>query len=207
MAESTLRAHGAKGLDHMILATGWFVTKDEHRADGNFPFPGHPYHYVVLRELSTCSRLIFPKSRQVMMTWLTAAYLVACILLNKNELNLYQTKREEDAHAFMERVFFLYDHLPEWLRKIRPQPPVQKVNKMKLELPTQRSKIWGLPSGGDAVRMHTVTRFIADEANFQPEAKASLRAVAPTLGDSGQLIYISSANAGGIQEGLIAGKW
>lgn len=206
VAEQTLAKWG-EDIPKMILESGWFVTRNEHRHDGNFPLPSYPYCYVVLREFTTYDRLIVPKSRQVMITWLVAAFCVASALITKNEQSIYQTKREDDAAAFMERVFFLYNHLPEWIRKIRPKLPPQKENKMKLELPTQSSKVWGVPSGAEVVRMHTITRFIADEANFQPEAKASLRAAAPAIGDTGQMIYISSANAGGIQQGLIEGSW
>jgi len=200
VAEQTLAKWG-EDIPKMILETGWFVTRDEHRHDGNFPLPQYPYCYVVH------DRLIIPKSRQVMITWLVAAFCVASALITKNEQSIYQTKREDDAAAFMERVFFLYNHLPEWIRKIRPKLPPQKENKMKLELPTQSSKVWGVPSGAEVVRMHTITRFVADEANFQPDAKASLRAAAPAIGDTGQMIYISSANAGGIQQGLMEGNW
>lgn len=191
----------------MILETGWFVTRDEHRADGSYPLPPHEYCYIVIDRFHVYRRLIIPKSRQVMVSWLIASYLVANFLLNQNELNVYQTKREEDAQEFMERVFFLYNHLPEWIRKIRPKQPSQKENRMKLELPEWGSKILGVPSGGDIVRSKTMTRFVSDECNFQPEAKASLRAAAPALGTTGKMYFISSANAGGIQQGLIEGNW
>jgi hypothetical protein len=207
LAEETLAAHAAKGLDHMIFRTGWFITRDEHRADGHFPLPDFQYCADVLEEYVNYKLIILTKSRQMLITWITAAYLVACALINKNELSIYQTKREEDAQSFMERVHFLYNHLPEYLRKIRPKQPPQKENKMKLELITQESRVWGIPSGGDVVRMQTITRFVSDECNFQPEAKASLRAMAPALGEAGQAIYISTACAGGIQIGLIAGEW
>ncbi len=206
VAEQTLAKWG-ESIPNMILKSGWFVTRDEHRADGYFPIMDEPYCRYLLNEYATYRLLIVPKSRQVLVTWLTAAFLVACALLNKTELSIYQTKREDDAIAFMEREFFLYNHLPGWLQKIRPKQPPQRENKMKLELITQNSRIHGVPSGGDVVRMHTIRRFVADECNFQPEAKASLRAMAPALGDVGQAIYMSSANLGGIQEGLIAGNW
>lgn len=191
----------------MILKSGWFVTRDEHRADGNFPIPDLDYIRWIITDLHSGDKLIITKSRQVMVTWCVAAYLVYDVLILKNRLNIYQTKREDDATAFMERVFFLYNHLPLWIQKIRPRVTGVKENRMKLELPTQQSRVWGIPSGPDVVRMHTMSRFVSDECNFQPEAKASLRAAAPSAGDGGQLVYISSANAGGIQEGLIRGDW
>jgi len=205
-AEQTLLTL-SRDLPSFILDTGFFKTKDEHRSDGKFAIPDFEYCRVVLTTVATERLIVIPKSRQVLITWLMACYAVAAALTRKNQLIIYQTKREEDALSFMGRVYFLYDHLPAWLRTIRPRLLPPKENKYKLELPAQHSKIWGIPSGADIIRSNTVSIFISDETNFQPEAKASLRAAGPSLGQTGQGIWISSANLGGVMEQLVAGKW
>lgn len=191
----------------LILESGWFITKDEHRADGEYPFPAHPYCHHYLSTLCRERLVLVPKSRQVMITWLTAGYLVAQALLRRNLLAIYQTKREDDALAFMERVYFLYNHLPAAIRKIRPKQMPPKENKFRLEIVSHSSKIQGIPSGADVIRSNTVSIFVADEVNFQPEAKASLRAAGPSLGKTGQGIWISSANQGGLIPQLVKGQW
>lgn len=205
-SESML-AELAEDLPSLILDTDFFKTKDEHRSDGEFPIPPLDYCRVVLNILCTERLIVIPKSRQVMITWLVCAYLIARAITRRNQLIVYQTKREEDALSFMSRVYFMYDHLPGWIRQIRPRTLPPKENKYKLELTSQSSKIWGIPSGADIIRSNTVSIFFSDEVNFQPEAKASLRAAGPSLGSKGQGIWVSTANLGGLVEQLVAGKW
>lgn len=205
-AEATLLEAAEHPID-MILETGWFITKDEHRADGAFSLPDDAYSRAVLHELFTERLLVIPKSRQMRMTWFIAAYLVVKVLTLRNLLAIYQTKREDDALAFMERVYFLYNHLPAWIRKIRAKHVPAKENRYKLEVPKAGNKIWGIPSGADVIRMNTVTIFVSDEVNFQPEAKGSLRAAGPSLGATGQGIWLSTANAGGLIQQLVKGSW
>ena len=191
----------------MILETGWFITKDEHRADGAFPILDETYTRAILHEFYTERLIVLPKSRQMLASWLVAAYLVAKLLTTNNLLAIYQTKREDDALSFMERCYWIYNRLPAWLRKIRAKQTGPKENRYKLEVPKSGSKIWGIPSGADVIRMNTVSIFVSDEVNFQPEAKGSLRAAGPSLGATGQGIWLSSANAGGLIPLLVKGSW
>lgn len=206
MSAEALLADAAHDLPSMILETGWFLTRDEHRADGEYPLPDQPNLRSLLTEFCREPLVLVPKSRQILVTWSVAAYAIAKALTQKHFLAIYQTKREDDAQSFMDRVRFMYDHLPDWLREIRPREKAPRDNRMRLELVTQDSKVWGIPSGADIIRMNTVSLFIADEVDFQPEAKASLRAAAPSL-DGGQGIWISSLALGGLMTQLIHGEW
>jgi len=197
----------SEDLPSFILDTGFFKTKDEHRSDGEFSLPDLAYCRIVLETLCKERLVVMPKSRQVLCTWLVGSYLLARALTKRNQLIIMQTKREEDALSFMGRLYFMYDHLPGWIRQIRPRQMPPKENKYKIELPQQHSKIWGIPLGADIIRSNTVSIFFSDEVNFQPEAKQSLRAAGPSLGSKEQGIWISSANLGGLMEQLVAGKW
>jgi hypothetical protein len=205
VAEDTLQEY-AKDLPGMILDTGWFVTRDEHRHDGEYPFPNHPYQRDYLQELCVNDLVVVTKSRQVMVTWLTLAYILARALTSKHLLAILQTKREDDAIGMADRVKFMYNHLPDFLRRIRPKEGGVRENQSSLELISQDSLVWGVPQGADIIRSHTVSIFYADEVDFQPDAKASLRAAAPSL-DGGQGIWTSSACLGGLTGQLIHGSW
>lgn len=202
--EQVLRGYNDK-LPDLILSTGWFLTRDEDNpgADAQ-PLPDKPYLRYLLTQYCTQSRLIIPKSRQVLVSWSWAAYGLACCLTRKHLLVIYQTKREEDSVGFMNRVHFLYRHLPDEIKAIRP---ALLENSSKIEFPKQDARFWGIPQGADIIRSNTVSIFFSDEVNFQPNARASLRAAMPSLGKHGQGIWGSSANAGGLMEKLIHATW
>ena len=57
------------------------------------------------------------KARQLGLTWLTAAYVLWCALLRKGFLAVVISAKEEWAIEFLDRVRFMYNRLPEWLKK------------------------------------------------------------------------------------------
>ena len=202
--EKLLKGYSTK-IPDLILSTGWFLTRDEDNPDGiNHPIPDKQYTRYILHECCAAPRLVLPKSRQVMVSWLLAAYGLARCLTRKHFLAIYQTKREDDSVGFIDRVHFLYRHLPEEVRAARP---ANLDNSTKIEFDGTDCKFWGIPQGADIIRSNTVSLFMSDEVNFQPNARASLRAAMPSLGKTGQGIWVSSANAGGLMEKLIHATW
>ena len=123
-------------LPAFVLDHEWFKTQDEH--DPGImakPLPKKPYCRAYLHELSTSQFVIVPKSRQMTITWLTLAYLLAKALIGHNLLIIVQTKREEDAWSLIGRCKFLYDHTPKWLQSARPRIAGVSESKSHLELP------------------------------------------------------------------------
>ena len=192
-------------LTDMILKTGWFKTRDEDNPNAKpMPLPDKPYLRYLIEQYEKYPRLLIPKSRQVMVTWSWAAYGLARCLTRTHFLAIYQTKREEDAVGFMNRVHFLYQHLPKEIQEARP---AKLDNSLKTEFAKRDSRFWGIPQGADIIRSNTVSLFFADEVNFQPNARASLTAAMPSLGKNGQGIWGSSAAAGGLMIPLVHGNW
>jgi len=189
----------------LILDTKWFVTRDEDDPDGReLPLPDKAYLRYLIGQYELHPRILIPKSRQLLLTWSWAAYGLAFCLTRKHVLVIYQTKREEDSIGFMNRVHFLYRHLPPEIQRCRP---ANLENSSKLELPKQDARFWGIPQGPDIIRSNTVSLFFSDEVNFQPNARASVRAAMPSLGKNGRGIWGSSANAGGLMIDLIEANW
>jgi len=196
-----------KNIPDFILGHGWFKTKDEH--DDRYPakpLPDKPYCWAYLEELCKEQYVLVAKSRQLVVTWLTLAYLVAKVTLFRNLLVIYQTKREDDAFEMIVRCKFLYDHLPVWVKHLRPRIPTPRDVKEKLVIPKTNSFIWALPQGGDIIRSNTVSIYYGDEFDFQPEARKSLRAVMPSIIGGGQFIVTSTPNLGGPMQALIKGE-
>jgi len=207
-AEGMLEDYGKKeNLLDFIIGTGYFKTKDEHDLQvKSKPLPDKPYAKAYIHELITEQYVIVPKSRQMVITWLTMAYLVARLLTGSNLLIIVQTKKEEDAWSLVDRAKFTYDHLPAWIRKARPRVPAPVDSKGELSLPGTYSKLWGIPQGADVIRSNTVSIYYGDELDFQPESRASIKAAMPSIVGGGQFIGTSTVELGGVMESLVNGK-
>lgn len=207
-AEELLKIYKSN-IPDMCLSSGWFLTRDEDDPDAEEkPLPDWPYLRHLINEYCVCAEkripCLIPKSRQLLMTWSWAAYGLARALTWKHKLIVYQTKREEDSVSFMGRVHFLYRHMPPEIRNARK---AYLDNTLKLEIESSDVKFMAIPQGADIIRSNTVSLLFLDELNFQPQARASIRAAIPSLGKNGQLICGSSANAGGMMEQLINATW
>lgn len=189
----------------LILDSQWFVTRDEDDPDGReLPLPDKDYLRLLINEYEQEDRILIPKSRQLLLTWSWAAYGLAWCLTRKHILVVYQTKREEDSIGFMNRVHFLYRHLPPRVQELRQ---ANLDNSSKIEFGKSDCRFWGIPQGADIIRSNTVSLLFSDEVNFQPNARATLRAATPSLGKNGKGIWGSSANAGGLMINLIHADW
>ena len=136
------------------------------------------------------------KSRHVMATWTTCAYLLWRARSFPHQLIIVQSKREEDAAALVYdkepdqgRISFLEWSLPEYLR-IAKLPAGGKY--CHLYFPNG-SHIWGIPEGGHVIRSHNPSVVFSDECGFQPEFGRAYTAALPAITHGGQLIGISSA--------------
>ena len=172
-------------------------TIDEH--DEQAPvkaFPMAPYVKPIVNEWEKESVLHIAKSRQMVLSWLGI-----CMLLHEAQfygfrLEAVFSKKEEDAHALVERAKFVYDHQPLWLRnicsldrKMRDQPYGNLHFK-------NGSKIKGLAQGKDQVRSYVPSTSLIDEAAFQDKFEETYGACVPC---SKKIVTISSADAGFFQ--------
>lgn len=147
--------------------------------------------------------LFIEKSRHVMATWLTCAYLLWRARSIPYQLILVQSKREEDVAALVydkepdqARISFLEWSLPEELR-LAKLPHAGKY--CHLYFPNG-SHIWGIPEGGHIIRSHNPSVLFSDEAAFQPEFDKAYTAALPAITHGGQLIVVSSAEVSEFQK-------
>lgn len=136
------------------------------------------------------------KSRHVMATWLTCAYLLWRARAYPHQLIMVQSKREEDVAALVydkepdqARISFLEWTLPPELRLVK-LPQAGKY--CHLYFPNG-SHIFGIPEGGHIIRSHNPSVLFSDEAAFQPEFGKAYTAALPAITHGGQLIVVSSA--------------
>ena len=143
------------------------------------------------------------KSRHVMATWLTCAYLLWRARSLPYQLILVQSKREEDVAALVYdkepdqgRISFLEWSLPDEF-KVLKFPQCAKY--CHLYFPNG-SHIFGVPEGGHIIRSHNPSVLFSDEACFQPEFDKAYTAALPAITHGGQLIAVSSAEVSFFQQ-------
>jgi len=206
-AEALLRATRLEVLKR-CESDGWFwtafvVTKDE--ADPSMstkPFPRHRDDvHAYWTEIATHKKVAVAKSRQVMATWATAAYMCWMARFHPNTAVLYQTQSEEDANnvvsvagsskdgGYFGRCQFIERHLPPWMQLDIRDPEGQ------ITYP-HGSIIRALPGGANKIRGKTATVIILDEMAFLEEAKGTYTAIAPLVQKGAQLICLSTPNGG-----------
>jgi len=149
-----------------------------------------------LDHISHTGILFMEKSRHVMATWLTCAYLLWRARSFPHQLIIAQSKREEDAAALVYdkepgqgRISFLEVSLPEDLQICR----FPRDGKYCHIYFPNGSHIWGIPEGGHIIRSHNPSVVFSDEAAFQPEFGKAYTAALPAITHGGQLIVVSSA--------------
>lgn len=148
------------------------------------------------KELSSIWNLydysIILKSRQIGISWLSAAYALWCCIFHPYFIAMVLSKKEEDAKEYLEKVKFFYSNLPDFFKALAPlkTEPTQTIIEFKNE-----SKIKVETSNPEAGRSKTLNLLIVDEGAFIPEARRIWNAAEPTLEKTkGKAIIISTAN-------------
>lgn len=209
----------------------FLYTKDEHDKEAaKKPFPDLMYLRVILDHYLVGGRFIQPdeatyamewgikskqlvkiyetgllaieKSRQVMVTWLSLAYVLWRAKFLQHQLIMVQSKREDDVKLLVctkedemdsARLTFMETHLPSYMQTIST---ASKCNVFF----TSGSRVWGIPQGGNIIRSHTPSLVFSDEAAFQPEFGEAYTAVLPAVRGGGQAIFVSTPEPGAFQE-------
>jgi hypothetical protein len=151
---------------------------------------------------------LWEKSRQIMASWtFCALYLHDTQFISAvggRRLNFIQSKKEEDSDALLRRCYFIYEHQEPWLKGMYPAE--YSYCHLRFYRPGDRERklavgeLWAIPQGGDVLRQHTASGLFIDEAAFQPDLEASIRAAQPMLKGGGRIDCVSSAEPGYFQE-------
>jgi hypothetical protein len=170
------------------------------------PFELYPSQGDVLSQIHGEERCIVLKARQLGLTWLSAAYALWMTIFHAQQTVLVISIKEELAKEYMDRVKFIFDHLPEDLK-----PPVYKRTESILWFGREaldgrgnvkvvglNSQIKSVPTSKEAGRSKTLSLLVLDEGAFIENADSIWRAAEPALEQSkGKAIVISTANGMG----------
>lgn len=141
------------------------------------------------------------KARQLGLTWLVAAYSLWRGIFNFHELIIVISAKEDLAIEFLDRVKFMFDRLPDWMK-----PSVYKRTTTELTYAIENkdsagnivleglnSTIKSIPSTPDAGQSKTISLLVLDESALNRYCSEIWSAAKPTLEHAdGQAIILSN---------------
>lgn len=136
--------------------------------------------------------LIILKARQLGLTWITAAYVLWQTIRNPLYLAIIISTTEDLSIEFLDRVYFILDRLPPWLK-----PQTKTRTKQVLEFQHQNglvSTVKSLPTTAMGAQSKTPNLLVMDETCTNRMAKMIFNASLPGIeAAKGQVIVISNS--------------
>jgi len=164
-----------------------------HPVKGRVLFHLYPFQGDVLNDFRNNRFSIINKSRQLGISTLSAGYSLWLMMFNKDKTILCIATTQKTAANMIEKVQFMYNNLPSWLRG--NQKPLAD-NKLSLKLPNS-SQIIAASAASDSGRSYAVSLLIVDEAAFIEGIDKIYTSVKPTIATGGGIIALSSPNGVG----------
>ncbi len=175
-------------------------TIDEHAEGVKVKhFPMRPYVAPLVELFFDEPILLIPKSRQMTATWLCISLCTHELIFNEYFKTFVMSKKEDDAVDLINRMRFIYTHLPMYMQNLSPLKIKLKDQPMNQLVFKNGSSAKGLPQGEDQVRQYTVSRLFCDEAAIQDKFEGIYGNAQPSLMGGGKLVAISSVNPGFFQ--------
>jgi hypothetical protein len=112
------------------------------------------------------------------------------MLFNKDKTVLCIATKQETARGMVEKVQFMYENLPSWLKG--NQKPISN-NKLSFQL-ANNSRIVATSAASDAGRSYAVSLLLIDEAAFIEGIDKIYTSIKPTIATGGGIIALSSPN-------------
>jgi len=194
-------------------------TQDQHdRAIPAKPFPSYKqarYIYKYIEVLMNEKRILVEKSRQLMWSWTTVAFMLWAAQFHKNEAVFFISEMQGKANKLVSRAKFMYHHQfgPTTFSR-GAMDTIHTVTYAQRDIGTRslipfyppraeiladnvhhiQSKIEAFSQEADNIRMETASRVFFDEMAFMAEAENACQAIWPALGETGQLVGVSTPN-------------
>ena len=161
-----------------------------HPVKGRTLFHLYPFQETTLDDFRKHRFSIVNKSRQLGISTLVAGYSLWTMLFNKDKTVLCIATKQETARGMVEKVQFMYENLPSWLKG--NQKPISN-NKLSFQL-ANNSRIVATSAASDAGRSYAVSLLLIDEAAFIEGIDKIYTSIKPTIATGGGIIALSSPN-------------
>lgn len=187
---------------------GFVRTIDEKdRVNPRKTVPRKTYMYEMLKHIHETKMgevVAITKSRQIMMSWLLAAYASWEARFHPHARVMYQSKVKEDALKFIYNYGFLHSRVAFIERAV---PRFMRSNGLRGVkghlIYANGANIESMPKGSDAARGTSASLYLFDEAAFQDNFRKTFKAVLPVAkGDptnpnsGGRILMVTTANGG-----------
>jgi len=197
LAAPTIEAHLRTSF-YLFLSTVVY-TFDSHKPAGQQV--NQLPKYVCFRELAYLFQraplLAVYKSRQLMMSWMLAAYAIwTCLYKGDAAWVIIQSRTEDEAKDLLKRCVFIYNTLPPWLktRHKLTRPPTETDMRFRPLESGPGARISAVAQGAHVIRSRTPTLVLSDEMAFQEEFVEAYPAIRPAIEGGGQWIGVSTPN-------------
>jgi hypothetical protein len=162
----------------------------QHPTRGRVNFNLYPFQEQVLKLWLKNDYTIINKSRQLGISTLAAGFSLWTMLFHKDKTVLCIATKQSTAVNMVDKVQFMYQQLPAWLRgKEKPDSN----NKLSLKL-SNGSQIIASSAASDAGRSYAVSLLLIDEAAFIDGIDRIYTAIKPTISAGGRCVALSSPN-------------
>lgn len=172
----------------------------KHPTKGALPFDLYAYQEEMVKTFAGYRQVISMCSRQLGKTESSSAFIIWFTIFQKDQNVLIAANKFKAATEIMDRIRFMYEELPDWLR-----PGVTTWNVQKIQF-DNGSKIESTTTTADAGRGKSISLLYVDEMAFVKTriAEEFWTAISPTLATGGKCIITSTPNG---DEDTFANIW
>lgn len=172
------------------------LTEDPHDPSGKIkPFPPEPYLKRIVEVWLQEKKLVLPKSRRMLISWLFICLHVWLLLFHKHEHIYFAARKEgrdesQGSLELVKRAKFVINNLRSF------KPPITEQKRGRIYCPSTQSEIVAVAEGANQLRQLAATAIFADELAFWEKAQETYAAAMPTIEASGRFTGVSSAHPG-----------
>lgn len=172
------------------------LTEDPHDNSGKIkPFPALPYLERIVNVWLVERKLLVPKSRRMLVSWLFISLHVWLLLFHEHEYIFFAARKEgrdesQGSLELVKRAKFVINNLRSY------KPPFTEQKRGRIFCPSTSSQIVAVAEGANQLRQLAATAIFADEFAFWEKARETFAAAMPTIEASGRFTGVSSANPG-----------
>lgn len=190
--------NGYRGLMYFIDTYVWI---QDRKTKNDMPFKLWPGQSRVIPFFLQINYMVILKARQLGLTWLVACYALWRGVFHSHELIVVISAKEDLSIEFLDRVKFMFDRLPDWMKPRVYKRSTQELSfgyeikddQGNVSLHGLNSVIKSLPATPDAGQSKTISLLIMDESALNRYCREIWAAASPTLEHAaGKAIIISN---------------
>ncbi len=190
--------------DPWFFATEYVKTQDPQADKPVRAWPKFKFLEKVFNAFVKFSRVVVPKSRQMLLSWAICVYALWIVLFQDNRLVMIQSEKQDKARHLIARINFILRHLPAFVFPCRYDA---KLDKIEFFHDQGTSTVWAVPSGPQQIASFSPTCVIFDESALQDELRAAHQAALPAVRSGGQMIDVSSVRSPDDTDGAAYFSW